>query len=968
MLDIKNKNGLLDAILYDTKYTAGALGTTLSAFVPWEGLLTKVGLGLPGKLEYLAPLLMGSIDDIGRGIYQSFSNNKKAEGGLIDGEPFLGSVSLATKIKSIKELLDAGGVDPITEDAYRSFGQTVDVKTVDNFTKNEQAVSDYLHAWIGMLNTYYAGKYDNVFVGAGHRSLTHDPINQTLQVTDPRNIESLTSFIKFGVNRGEEMVVSPTSQVAGLSGYMFPNKDGKLTTEPSFSNEVYGSQFNVKNYSDKINKNILEDPYAKITMLEVLFHEYGHALQSKFQEARVFNNVYAESKIFKDTAGNPLWTEHAGGNGNAAETNADLMAGSIMSEMFNNGYLKGIPAEILTKHMKSKLLVDVKKTPAITAGQDAHPTSSRFRFSTYMKGFLHGDSDLAIADYFGVDPKIKIGDNNRANKTVEAYLNAAPQSAIKTKDQDAMPDLLNRDYAKILGLKTKPAKKAPPLKINTPDEFTRALVYLLGGKPTRDSYNAMRVWMKREGGHWNNAALYNPLNTTYTMPGSKDVNIVNKNTKRGVQAYKTWEDGLNAVVETLQYKGQERGYDKIISSLVNPDAKYMDILQAISESAWGAPKYDLTKGANASYFPTKPWQPGQRSWFSDMDPRILFDWESIPMPDSEDNPWEADDGGDDKIRIPDIGEWDPDNPRGPDGTPLPPLKPKNMQAKPETRYITGLQYAHPLMPIQEYDTQYLSSAVAQVTGGAKNTKKRTRSGIDIASNAPYQVFKWGNRLWSVPIGALTGQIFGFMDKPIINVSGNKAADGQVRNVFDLPDNEKWYYEFSGAITQNSKSASIFRMNKNDKDPIKDTRWLEHLLMGTNGEVGFKSGTLIPYGYPYLLDYYSNISGLDLPSLGGNNASSGFNIPKFDSGINMVPADMLAMIHKNEAIIPANMNPFNPNANSSMMSGATYNITNNINGADQDINVLSDMVSRKTIEAIRQLDKTNAKMVGTGRSY
>jgi hypothetical protein len=83
---------------------------------------------------------------------------------------------------------------------------------------------------------------------------------------------------------------------------------------------------------------------------------------------------------------------------------------------------------------------------------------------------------------------------------------------------------------------------------------------------------------------------------------------------------------------------------------------------------------------------------------------------------------------------------------------------------------------------------------------------------------------------------------------------------------------------------------------------------------------------------------------------------------------MVPADMLAMIHKNEAIIPANMNPFNPNANSSMMSGATYNITNNINGADQDINVLSDMVSRKTIEAIRQLDKTNAKMVGTGRSY
>jgi len=92
-----------------------------------------------------------------------------------------------------------------------------------------------------------------------------------------------------------------------------------------------------------------------------------------------------------------------------------------------------------------------------------------------------------------------------------------------------------------------------------------------------------------------------------------------------------------------------------------------------------------------------------------------------------------------------------------------------------------------------------------------------------------------------------------------------------------------------------------------------------------------------------------------------------NIPKFENGINMVPANMLAMLHKNEAVVPANMNPFNPNANNATMSGATYNITNNISGYTGDINQLSDVVTRKTITAIKTMDSTNAKMVGTSKN-
>ncbi len=92
-----------------------------------------------------------------------------------------------------------------------------------------------------------------------------------------------------------------------------------------------------------------------------------------------------------------------------------------------------------------------------------------------------------------------------------------------------------------------------------------------------------------------------------------------------------------------------------------------------------------------------------------------------------------------------------------------------------------------------------------------------------------------------------------------------------------------------------------------------------------------------------------------------------SLPKFENGINMVPADMLAMLHKNEAVVPANMNPFNPNANNATMGGAVYNITNNINGADCDINELSDIVTRKTIDSMKTLNKISVKSMGESRS-
>jgi hypothetical protein len=130
-----------------------------------------------------------------------------------------------------------------------------------------------------------------------------------------------------------------------------------------------------------------------------------------------------------------------------------------------------------------------------------------------------------------------------------------------------------------------------------------------------------------------------------------------------------------------------------------------------------------------------------------------------------------------------------------------------------------------------------------------------------------------------------------------------------------------------------------------------------------GALSFLASTMVGSGRNK--DFIREKLGLsaDTPVPGKYYMGGKINIPKFDSGINSVPVDMLAMIHKNEAVVPANMNPFNPNANNATMGGATYNITNNINGYDGSLEQLSSMVTQKTITAIKGLDSRTASMSG-----
>lgn len=136
-------------------------------------------------------------------------------------------------------------------------------------------------------------------------------------------------------------------------------------------------------------------------------------------------------------------------------------------------------------------------------------------------------------------------------------------------------------------------------------DWARMLAKRLGNKkPNEETIDAIRTWMRFEGGHWGNSADYNPLNTTLTKPGSKSMNSV------GVKAYKTWDQGLDATVETLTgSKSKARGYADIIAAIKKGDREA--ILTAVNNSAWrtgktgGAGAYKDMLGSSGDYDPNK---------------------------------------------------------------------------------------------------------------------------------------------------------------------------------------------------------------------------------------------------------------------------------------------------------------------------------------------------------------------------
>ena len=100
---------------------------------------------------------------------------------------------------------------------------------------------------------------------------------------------------------------------------------------------------------------------------------------------------------------------------------------------------------------------------------------------------------------------------------------------------------------------------------------------------TADNVAAVTAWEMAEGGHWNNSAHYNPLNTTQSAPGATSMNYV------GVKAYVSWEQGFTATLQTLR-NGR---YGAILAALARGDDAQA-VVDAVAASPWGTHHFSVT--------------------------------------------------------------------------------------------------------------------------------------------------------------------------------------------------------------------------------------------------------------------------------------------------------------------------------------------------------------------------------------
>jgi hypothetical protein len=130
----------------------------------------------------------------------------------------------------------------------------------------------------------------------------------------------------------------------------------------------------------------------------------------------------------------------------------------------------------------------------------------------------------------------------------------------------------------------------------TPQTWAVAVLQRLGYQPSRGAVQSLVGWARAEGGHWNNQARYNPLNTTQPEPGAG-----NTGSQGNIKVYRDWNQGIDATVKTLR-NGR---YGQILSGLRSGDPAR--VADAIGQTPWGT-SGDLVRrtilGTKVSHIPS----------------------------------------------------------------------------------------------------------------------------------------------------------------------------------------------------------------------------------------------------------------------------------------------------------------------------------------------------------------------------
>lgn len=145
---------------------------------------------------------------------------------------------------------------------------------------------------------------------------------------------------------------------------------------------------------------------------------------------------------------------------------------------------------------------------------------------------------------------------------------------------------MNQTLAPSAGAGPAPMPNVGPTGIN-PKQWADAFLARLGiTQPTQNQEQTGVDWAAAEGGNWHNTAWYNPLNTTLPTAGSSVLSGGGAAAAAGVQAYGSWQQGMDATISTIL----EPRYSQIVADL-RGNAPEAQTAADIGASPWGTPNF-----------------------------------------------------------------------------------------------------------------------------------------------------------------------------------------------------------------------------------------------------------------------------------------------------------------------------------------------------------------------------------------
>jgi TP901 family phage tail tape measure protein len=241
----------------------------------------------------------------------------------------------------------------------------------------------YLEDWTTLLNTYYGAKYKDL-----------------LSLPEGQNIVSKLSYSKIldgSIKRSDPASWAQDSEhinafwdssnrriTMGLANSLNPMLNPNPLYIPGTLDDLHATKSTTSknqspiNFLEGIAKNVKNNPYSRMEVLNTLFHEFGHALQSSIRSQQTYSQMLMGINDPKGI--------------NNIETSADLMSGGIFKEMYQNGYIPQVTDSILQNIFSSKILTGTATQLPAFEKNGWHPTNENFRFATWAKGFQVGDT------------------------------------------------------------------------------------------------------------------------------------------------------------------------------------------------------------------------------------------------------------------------------------------------------------------------------------------------------------------------------------------------------------------------------------------------------------------------------------------------------------------------------------------------------------------------------------------------